>query len=62
MPLVFRRRKGVNLKGLLQKIIDEDAYKPDYEAITEGLLFEEVSYGTAIGALQKIIESGLLDE
>lgn len=55
-------QEGVNLKGLLQKIIEEDAYKTDYEAITEGLLFEEVSYGTAIGALEKIIESGLLDE
>lgn len=55
-------QEGVNLKDLLQKIIDESAYKNDYEAITAGLLFEKISYETAIGALQKIINSGLLDE
>ena len=55
-------QEGVNLKDLLQKIIDESAYKNDYEAITAGLLFEKISYVTAIGALQKIINSGLLDE
>lgn len=55
-------QEGVNLKDLLQKIIDENAYKNDYEVITSGLLFEKISYETAIGSLQKIINSGLLDE
>lgn len=54
-------QEGVNLKDLLQKIIDENAYKNDYETITTGLLFEKVPYETTIGALQKIIDSGLID-
>lgn len=52
---------GVSLKALLQRIIYEGAYKSDYEAVTMGLLFEKVSYDTAIQALQKIVDSGLVD-
>lgn len=51
----------INLKVLLQKIIDENAYKSDYETVTAGLLFENVTYNTAIDTLQKILNSGLLD-
>lgn len=51
----------INLKVLLQKIIDENAYKSDYETVTAGLLFENVTYNTAINTLQKIVNSGLLD-
>ena len=54
-------QEGVNLKDLLQKIIDENTYKNDYETITTGLLFEKVPYETAISALQKIIDSGFID-
>lgn len=52
----------IDLKALLQRIIDEDAYKSDYKAITESLLFEKSPYETAIGVLQKIVNSGFLDE
>ena len=55
-------QEGVNLKALLQKIVDENVYKKDYEAITVGLLFEKISYETTISKMQKIINSGLLDE
>ena len=51
----------INLKVLLQKIIDENAYKSDYETVTAGLLFENVTYNAAINTLQKILNSGLLD-
>ncbi len=54
-------QEGVSLKLLLQQIISQDAYKADYETITTGLLFEHVGYDTAIQALQKIVESNLLD-
>lgn len=54
-------RNQINLKVLLQKIIDENAYKSDYETVTAGLLFENVTYNTAIDTLQKILNSGLLD-
>lgn len=54
-------QNGVNLRELLQKIVDSGAYKDDYEAITAELLFEKVSYETAISAVQKIIDSGVVD-
>ncbi len=51
----------VDLKDLLNTVVSEAAYKTDYEAITLGLLYEKVPYETAIGSLQKILDSGLLD-
>ncbi len=45
----------VNLKSLLQEIVDKNVYKDDYETVTEGLLFEKVSYADAIEALSEII-------
>lgn len=52
---------GIDLKALLQTIISQDVYKEDYESITSGLLFEKVSYTTAIQTLKKTLDSGLLD-
>lgn len=52
-------KDGVNMNALLQEIIDKDVYKRDYEDITSKMLFEVVSYDTAITALQKIIDFGL---
>ena len=57
----FSAQEGVNLKELLQRIVNENSYKRDYETITVGLLFEEVSYNEAICSLQKVIDSNLLD-
>lgn len=50
---------NVNFEELLQKIVNENVYKNDYDTITTELLFEKVSYKKAIEALQKIIDSGL---
>lgn len=50
----------IDLKKLLQEIIDKGAYREDYETITETLLFETVTYEEAIKTLQKICESNLL--
>ena len=55
-------QENVDLKALLQKIVAESAYKNDYEAITENLLFEKVPYETAVSALQKIVDSDLFSE
>lgn len=51
----------VNFKELLCEIIEKEAYKPDYDNITSALLFEKVPYATAIKALERIVDSGLLD-
>lgn len=50
---------NVNFEELLQKIVNENVYKNDYDTITTELLFEKVSYKKAIKALQKIIDSCL---
>jgi hypothetical protein len=47
------------MNALLQRIIDSEAYKQDYEEITSKILFEDVEYTTAVTALQKIIDSGV---
>ena len=50
-------QEGVDMNDLLRQIIDSDAYRSDYDQITSALLFEDVSYSTAITALQHIIGS-----
>ena len=52
----------IDLKALIQEIIDQDIYKTDYETITSGLLFEEVKYSETKDAVQKIINSGIFDK
>lgn len=45
--------------GIEASIIEKDYYRQDYEDITAKILFEEVSYETAVTALKKIIASGI---
>lgn len=52
-------KDGIDMNALLQDIVDKAIYKPDYDQITAKMLFEEVSYETAVTALRKIIESGI---
>lgn len=51
----------VNFKALLGEIIEKEAYRSDYEAITSALLFEKLSYYEAVTALEKILNSKLFD-
>ena len=52
----------VDIPKLIEKIIEEKAYKPDYDALTTQLLEEKVSYDTVIGALKQIAESDWFKE
>lgn len=52
-------KDGVDMNALLQEIVDNAIYKPDYDEITSKMLFEEVSYETAVAALRKVIASGI---
>ncbi|WP_373213459.1 nucleotidyl transferase AbiEii/AbiGii toxin family protein [Ruminococcus sp. 5_1_39BFAA] len=47
----------VDVPELIKKIITEAVYKADYQSLTEGLLEENVSYETAIQALETVIEN-----
>lgn len=51
----------VDMNALLQEIVDKGVYKSDYKDITEALLFDSVSYETAVEAIREIIGSGLFD-
>lgn len=42
----------VDIPKMIEKIIKEKAYKPDYDALTTQLLEEKVSYDTVISALK----------
>lgn len=52
-------KDGIDTNALLQGIVDKAVYKQDYEDITAKILFEEVSYETAVTALKEIIASGI---
>lgn len=49
-------KPGVDMNELLQEIVDKKIYESDYENVTSKMLFEDISYETAITALQKVIE------
>lgn len=46
----------VNITDLLLKIIDEKAYKQDYDVLTLQLLEEQIPYNTAVEALRQVAE------
>lgn len=54
-------KDGIVINALLQEIVDRAVYRQDYEDITRKLLFEDVSYKTAISAVQKIIDSKIFN-
>ncbi len=66
---VFEERKGhpnchsakddIDMNKLLQEIIDNEAYKKDYQDITEKIVFDNIDYSTAIKALQTVVDSNL---
>lgn len=51
----------VDIKKVLTEILEKEIYRQDYEMITKQLLFEDVSYETAISGLKTIIESNLFE-
>lgn len=55
-------QNGKNVTELLQEVIDKKTYKEDYDTITVPLLFEAVSYNTAVSALENILQNGIFDK
>lgn len=55
-------QKDINIPLLLRQVIEEQAYRSDYQRITGKLLEEEVSYDTAIAALEEIAENGMFED
>ncbi len=52
-------KDGVDRNALLREIVSKEVYREDYRDITEKILFESVSYETAITAVQSVIDSGI---
>lgn len=57
----YSAQDGVSITLLLQKMIDTEFFKKDYEDSTVKLLSKPVSYGEASAALKTIIESRVFD-
>lgn len=57
----YSAQDGVSITLLLQKMIDTEFFKKDYEASTVKLLSKPVSYEEASAALKTIIESRVFD-
>ena len=55
-------QNGKNVTEILREVIDKKTYKEDYETITVPLLFEAVSYNTAVSALENILQNGIFDK
>ena len=58
-PVCPSAKEGVDVPSLLRKIIEENAYRPDYNNVTEKLLEEDLKYDDVIVALKTITENGM---
>ena len=54
-------KEGVCVTDILNRIVDEQAYKSDYEDITLGLLFVPETYDTVIQSIKTLADSGIWD-
>lgn len=53
---------GVDIPELLRHIVENDAYKRDYETITWRILEEQIPYKIAVEAVKEIADSGMFEE
>ncbi len=58
----YTAQDGHDIPSILKQIIDEKIYLKDYEDITKKVLFDEMSYETAITAIERIIDSGAFEK
>lgn len=53
--------QGVDVTALLNKIVEEDVYKEDYNVLTVKLLEDKVAYEEVILSVKRIADSGIFD-
>ena len=58
-PVCPSAKEGVDVPSLLKNIIEENAYRPDYNNVTEKLLEDDLKYDDVIVALKTITENGM---
>lgn len=61
MPICLSAQEGINVPEVLERIIEEEAYKTDYEEITTYFQNYPIRYEEAITVLRDIIDSGVFD-
>ena len=59
LGICLSAKEGVT--DILNRIVDEQAYKSDYEDITLGLLFVPETYDTVIQSIKMLADSGIWD-
>ncbi len=52
-------KEDICVTGILNEIIEEQAYKSDYEDVTTGLLFVPEKYDTVIQSIKQLADSGI---
>lgn len=61
LVICLSAKEGVCVTDILNRIVDEQAYKSDYEDITLGLLFVPETYDTVIQSIKMLADSGIWD-
>jgi len=61
LGICLSAKEGVCVTDILNRIVDEQAYKSDYEDITLGLLFVPETYDTVIQSIKMLADSGIWD-
>ena len=61
-PRCYSAQDQYDIPKLLERIIDEKIFFHDYEKITRRVLFDSVSYESAIVCLQRIIDSRVFEK
>lgn len=57
LPMCPSAAAGIDINQILSSIIESEAFRKDYETVTQSLLFTPVSYNTVIKSLKTIIEN-----
>ena len=60
-PICPSAQPDIDIRKLLNEIVESEAYKADYNSITSKILFENVSYEEAIKAVKRIADANLFD-
>ena len=61
MTICLSAQKGINIPEVLERIIEEDVYRADYEEITTYFQNHPIGYENVVTVLRAIIDSGVFD-
>lgn len=59
MDVCLSAKRGIDIEGMLQKIIDERVYYDDYQNVTIYFQIKQIPYEETVKVLYEVLESGL---